>query len=188
MLTITIPGGEFYDEENERFFETKGKTIVIEHSLVSISKWESKWKKPFPGYQTEKVAKANNITFTPEDFVDYLRCMCITQNVDPLIIPNLPGDILLKIKSYMEDPMTATTFKQLPGGSQGGNKIVTNEMVYFWMVSYRIPFEAAKWHINRLLTLINIASVENAPKKKMSSKEVANNYRAINAARRKAKK
>lgn len=188
MLTIDVPDIELFNNDTYEYIYLKATTLKFENSLVSISKWESKWKKPFPGYQTEKVAKANNITFTPEDFVDYLRCMCITQNVDPLIIPNLPGDILLKIKSYMEDPMTATTFKQLPGGSQGGNKIVTNEMVYFWMVSYRIPFEAAKWHINRLLTLINIASVENAPKKKMSSKEVANNYRAINAARRKAKK
>lgn len=188
MLTINIPDREYFDEITNEFIYVKGKSIVLEHSLLSISKWESKWKKPFPGYQPENVAKINNIKFTPEEFIDYLKCMCITQNVDERIFTYLPGDILYKIKAYMEDPMTATTFKKLPGGSRSSNKIVTNELVYFWMASYRIPFEAAKWHINRLLTLINIASVENAPKKKMSSKEVADQHRAVNAARRKSRK
>ena len=188
MLTIDVPEIELLNNDTYEYIRLKATTLKFENSLVSISKWESKWKKPFPGYQAENVAKINNIKFTPEEFIDYLKCMCITQNVDERIFMYLPGDILYKIKAYMEDPMTATTFKKLPGGSHSSNRIVTNELVYFWMASYRIPFEAAKWHINRLLTLINIASVENAPKKKMSSKEVADQHRAVNAARRKARK
>ena len=187
MLTIEVPDIDLLNADTYEYIYLKATTLKFENSLVSISKWESKWHKPFPGYQTRTVAKANNIEFSQEEFIDYIKCMCITQNVDPLIFKYLPADCLIKIKQYMEDPMTATTFKRSqPGGSS--NKIVTSELVYFWMASYQIPFEAAKWHINRLLTLINIASVENAPKKKMSKGETANHYRAVNAARRKAKK
>lgn len=189
MITIEVPQIELFNNDTYEYIYLKATSLKFEHSLVSIAKWEQKWKKPFPGYQTENVAKMNNIKFTPEEFVSYLECMCMTQNVDPLLLPNLPPDKLLELKSYMEDPMTATTFKKLPGGGHTSNKIVTNELVYFWMASYQIPFDPCqKWHINRLLTLINIASVENAPKKKMSNKETAAQYRAINAARRKSKK
>lgn len=188
MLMLQIPEIELFNNETEEFIYIKAATLKFENSLVSISKWESKWHKPFPAYQTELVAKVNNIRFTPEDFVDYLKCMCLTPNADPLIFEHMPYEYLTKIKNYMEDSMTASTISSI---EKGGNraKIITNELVYFWMSSFQIPFDPCqKWHINRLLTLINIASVENAPKKPMSTGEINSKYRAINKARRKPRK
>lgn len=186
MLTIEVPDLELFNQQTEEFIYIKATTLKFENSLVSISKWESKWHVPFPCYQTKAIAEINEIAFTEENFIDYLRCMCITQNVDPEIFKYLPYESMMAIKNYMEDPMTATKVSHIQT-TQHKERIVTNEVVYFWMTSYQIPFEAAKWHINRLLTLINVASVENAPKKKMTSAETANKYRAINAARRKKK-
>jgi hypothetical protein len=186
MLTIDVPDIELFNNDTSEYIYLKAITLKFENSLVSISKWESKWHKPFPAYQAKNVAKANKIEFTNEDFIDYIQCMCLTQNVDPLIFQNLPFECLNEIKKYIEDPMTATTFSKRD--DKPSRKIVTSELVYFWMASNQIPFEAAKWHINRLLTLINICSVENAPKQKKSKGQVANEYRALNAARRKPKK
>lgn len=187
MLTIQIPEIELFNQETQEFIYTKATTLNFENSLLSISKWESKWKIPFPNYQTEMVRKVKNIDFNPENFSDYLRCMCLTPNADPLIFKHMPYKCLVKIKDYLEDPMTATTINSIDDGKNRG-KMVTNELVYFWMASYGIPFDPCqKWHINRLLTLIQIASIENAPKQKMTPNEINSKYRALNKARRKPK-
>lgn len=187
MLTIEIPDLELFNNKTSEFIYFKATTLKFENSLVSISKWEQKWHVPFPCYQSKAIAEINNIQFTEENFVDYLRCMCVNQNVDPELFKYLPKEALLKIKTYMEDPMTATKVNHIQS-TQHKEKIVTNELVYFWMVSYQIPIEPChKWHINRLLTLINVAAIENAPKKKMTAAQTAEKYRAINAARRKKK-
>lgn len=177
MLEIEIPEEDLYDESTRTFVTIKATKLRFEHSLVSISKWESKWKKPFLDDKTEK---------TNEEMVDYLRCMCLTQNVDPDIFNYISGENITKIADYMKDSMTATWFndKNRPGGK---NKVVTSELIYFWMTQFGIWKECEKWHINRLLTLIHVCSAENAPKKKMSRGEVYDRQRALNAARRKPK-
>lgn len=180
MLTITIPGGEFYDEENERFFETKGKTIVIEHSLVSISKWESKWKKPF-------IETLNNWSKMPEsinldEILDYIRCMTLTQNVDPVVYRTIPAQTINDIFEYMNDPMTATWFRNEERNKKG--EVVTSELVYYWMTALNIPFECKKWHFNRLMVLIRIASEKNQPPKKMNKNNILKQNRSLNAQRR----
>lgn len=186
MLTVTIPSGEIFDEKASKFISVKGTTIQLEHSLVSISKWESKWHKIFLDKDTNK---------TEEELIDYIRCMTLTQNVDPLVYYIIPSKQFDKIKSYLENPMTATTFneenlKKIFGGkgSVKSNEKTTSEYIYYQMVALQIPFECQKWHINRLLTLIRICAIKNQPPKKMSKSELADKYRSVNAARRAAHK
>lgn len=175
MLEIEIPEEEFYDEATRTIFTTKKTKLRFEHSLVSISKWESKWKKPFLHKETKK---------TNEEMVDYLRCMCLTQNVDPLIFRYLPKQFVEEIARYMDDSHTATWFND-QNTPKGRGKVITSELIYYWMTEYGIWKECEKWHINRLLTLIHVCSAETAPKKKMSKGELYDRHRALNKARRK---
>lgn len=173
MLTINIPETELFDERTNEFIYVKAQTLQLEHSLVSISKWEAKWKKPF-------ISKQNK---TVEETIDYIRCMTITQNVKPEVYRALTNSMIKEVEDYIGDPMTATTFKD---DKKGGNKVITSEVIYYWMTALNIPFECQKWHLNRLLTLIKVASIENSPKKKMSPSEVMRQNKSLNAARRKA--
>lgn len=175
MLRIEVPAREFYDESKEEFVEVKGQTLVMEHSLISISKWESKWKKPY-------ISKEKK---TKEEIFDYLRCMTVTpSNVDPMIYNCLTEENLKEIVDYIDDPMTATTINDAnPHGSN--REIITSEIIYYWMIAQNIPTEYEKWHLNRLLTLIKVCSIKNNPKqKKMSKAAIMRQNRAINAARR----
>lgn len=174
MLNIVIPPNEYYDEEANEFKFTKKQKLQLEHSLVSISKWESKWKKPFLTNDKKSVSES----------IDYIRCMTITQNIDPLIYNNLTTDNLDEVSRYIADSMTATTFKI--DKKQKSKEIITSEMIYYWMVAYNIPFECQKWHLNRLSTLIQICNIKNQPRKKMSRKELLSRNAAMNAARRKS--
>ena len=174
MLTVTIPGSEFYDEVHNEFITTNPQTIQLEHSLVSISKWESKWRKPFLTKDTR----------TQEETIDYIRCMTLTQNVDPKIYLAIPNNVIKQIAEYIDSPMTATTFKDEKGGRRN-REIVTSELIYYWMISNEIPFECQKWHLNRLLTLIKVCSIKNnAGNKKMSRKDIYSQNRALNSARK----
>lgn len=179
MLEIVVPESEVFDESTSEYIAVKATTLKFEHSLVSISKWESKWKKPFPLLN-------KNQEMTNEEMIDYLRCMCITQNVSDDIFSHLPRKVYDEIGQYMNDPMTATTFNDKAGGR--GGKFITSELIYCWMTQLNIWKECEKWHINRLLTLVHVCSAENAPKKKMSRGEIYDRQRALNAARRKPKK
>lgn len=173
MLTIVIPNHEFYDEKREEFIEVKETRLCLEHSLVSISKWESKYEKPF----LDKKQK------TTEEILYYIKCMTITQNVNPIVYEALTEKNVNDINDYIESNMTATTFVE--HGSPGGNKeIMTSEIIYYYMIMYGIPFECQKWHIKRLITLIRVCSVKNSPAKKMSKKDTAKMYRELNAQRR----
>lgn len=175
MLTVTIPSAERFDEETNTFITTKAQTLQLEHSLVSLSKWEAKWCKPFLTKEQK----------TSEEIIDYIRCMTITQNVDPNIYYSMTTEILQKIVDYIEAPMTATTINdQKKGGS--GREIVTSELIYYWMVAAQIPFECQKWHLNRLLMLIRICEIKNAPPKKMSKHEILSRNKSLNAARKAA--
>lgn len=174
MLTLVIPSIEQYDEEKNEFFKTKAQTLQLEHSLVSLSKWESKWCRPFLG-KDEK---------TIDETVDYIRCMTISQNVTPDTYNYLTNSHLQQVRTYIEAPMTATTFSKQDGSGPINREIVTAEIVYYWMVAFNIPFECQKWHLNRLFTLINVCNLKANPPKKMSGKETMSRNRAINEARK----
>ena len=176
MLTITIPaGGELYDEVNNIFINSKGQTLQLEHSLVSLSKWESKWHKPFLSKTSDK---------TSEETVDYVRCMTITQNVDPNEYLFLTDKNLQDIQEYIDAPMTATVFSR--NDAPINNRIITSEIIYYWMIAFQIPFECQKWHLKRLLTLVEVCNRENQDPKKMSEQEVMRRNNDLNEARKKA--
>lgn len=175
MLKIRVPYTELWDEEHEEFLYVKEQTLTLEHSLVSISKWESKWRKPFISDKQK----------TMEETRDYARCMTLTQNVDPLVYKCLTNKDFAEIDAYIEAPMTATWFAEREGGPKKNAQQVTSELIYYWMVTYQIPFECQKWHLNRLLTLIRVCNEENKPTKKKSQREIMRSNAELNAARRK---
>ena len=175
MLTITIPGGEFWDERTERFMYSDEKKLVLEHSLVSLSKWESKWCKPF----LTKDEKTN------DEILDYIRCMTITQNVDPKVYMCLTKSNINEIIQYMNAPMTATTINNRSAQKRFNREQITAEIIYYWMIAFKIPFECQKWHLNRLITLIRVCEIKNQKPKKRNPRDVLNQYAALDAARKK---
>lgn len=173
MLRITISPPEQWDEEKNEFVYIKGQTLQLEHSLVSLSKWESKWCKPFLSKQEK----------TYEETLDYIKCMTLTQNVNPEIYRYLTNANIREINAYIEAPMTATTFSNDRG--KNNREQITAELIYYWMIAQNIPFECQKWHLNRLLTLIKVCSIKNTPPKKMSRGEIMRRNTALNEARKK---
>ena len=175
MLKIEVPiSPEGWDEIKEEFVEPEVKVLQLEHSLVSLSKWESRWNKPFLTKQEK----------TEAELLDYIKCMTLTQNVNPDMYFHLSKENVEQIKNYIDAPMTATTFR---GDNRGGSnrEQVTAELIYYWMIALNIPFECQKWHLNRLLTLIRVCNLKNQPSKKMSRREIMSRNAALNAARRK---
>lgn len=174
MLQITIPSIELFDEEKQQFIKTKEYVLQLEHSLVSISKWESKWNKVFLS-KDEK---------TYEETIDYIRCMTITQNIPDEVYHYITKPTFDKIEEYISAPMTATWFSnEKPHGVS--REKTTSELIYYWMIALNIPFECQKWHLNRLLTLIRVCNIKNTPPKKMSRRSLMQRNAALNAARRK---
>jgi len=175
MLKITIPEEEFWDERNQRFITFAPVTLRLEHSLVSIAKWEMKWKKPFLGMEEK----------TQEQLIDYYKCMTITQNVPDSVYQRFTRENHLQIQEYLKDTQTATWFTEDKNKhGRSGGKIITNERIYAWMAECGIPFDCEKWNINRLLTLIRICNIDNQPSKKMSQKDqLARNWK-LNQARK----
>lgn len=174
MLQITIPSIELWDEKKEEFIYTKGQTLQLEHSLVSLSKWESKWCKSFL-FTKEK---------TYEETLDYIKCMTLTQNVDPEVYNRLTNVNIDDINKYIEAPMTATFFSD-DKLTKSSREIITAELIYYWMIALNIPFECQKWHLNRLLALVKVCNIKNSPPKKRSGKEIMSRNAALNATRRK---
>lgn len=174
MLTITVQiSPDYWDEKNEVFVDTKTTKLQLEHSLVSISKWEQKWHKPFLS-KKEK---------TYDEIIDYIKDMTLTQNVKPEVYNCLSTENIKEIDEYINDPMTATTFSNA-NQQKGNRETVTSELIYYWMIQLNIPFECRKWHLNTLLTLIEVCNVKNSPPKKMSKKDLYRHHAAVNAARR----
>lgn len=173
MLRITISIEEQWDEVAEKFIPAKEQTLQLEHSLVSLSKWESKWCKSF--LKNEK---------TDEEILDYVRCMTITQNVDPDIYNHLSSENIKQINEYISAPMTATKFFDTNPQKGTHRETITAELIYYWMIIFNIPFECQKWHLNRLLTLIEVCDRKNRPTKKMSRNEILQRNAALNRARR----
>lgn len=177
MLQITVPELELWDEQREEFIKLNEQILNLEHSLVSISKWESKWHKAFLGKKDR----------TTEEIIDYVRCMTLNKNVSDDVYYRLTEKNLDEINEYINNPMTAVHFPEDKTKGKGSSKeVVTNEVIYYWMISFNIPVEFEKWHINHLLTLIQVCEIKNNPKsKRMSKKEIMNRNRALNEARRK---
>ena len=174
MLTITIPPTELYSYITG-FSTVKGQTLRLEHSLRSVSLWESKWK----------VNYLNNPNKSKEADLDYVRCMTLNKNVKSDAYNNLSPENISQIKSYIDAPMSATTFSNGSVKGKINNEQVTSELLYYWMVSLNIPFECEKWHLNRLINLIKICNIKNQPGKKLTGKELISRNAAINAANRK---
>lgn len=174
MLHIKVPAREFYDESTGEFVYVKEQTLVMEHSLISISKWEAKWKKPYLSDDRK----------TQEELLDYLRCMTVLPNkVDPMVYKSLSKENLQDIYEYIQDPMTATKVYEYK--KSGRKEILTSELIYYYMIAQNIPIELEKWHINRLIMLIRVCAIKNDPNpKKMSRSAIAKQNRALNAARK----
>lgn len=170
-LPLSITTDEFWDPAKNEFVY-KITTIVLEHSLVSIQKWESKWHKPFLSKEPK----------TQEETIDYIRCMTITQNVDPRVYKCLTDEHMREVSDYIEDPMTATTISNQKG--RPNREIVTAEIIYYWMTELNIPQEYRKWHLNQLLTLIQVCNIKKQPPKKMGKRATMRSNAALNAARR----
>lgn len=176
MLTITVPRREVYDKHNGIFYRVeKDTTLQLEHSLISLQKWESKWHKPFLG-KGEK---------TFEETVDYIRCMCLTQNVKEDVFYCIPPNEMTRISEYIDDSMTATWFSEDKSRGPKGKKkeVITAEVIYYWMISLGVPSEYKKWHLNQLLTLIRVINVKNTPKPKRSKREILEEHARLNALR-----
>ena len=175
MLQIKVPMGELmWDRKKQEFVEPEYRILTLEHSLVSLSKWESKWCKPFLDEKRK---------MTTEESIDYIRCMTLTQNVPPDTYSHLTQENMDEVSKYIAAPMTATWFSE--DNKKGRNKeITTSELIYYWMIALNIPMECQKWHLNRLLTLVRVCNIKNAPPKKMSKRATASKYAALNAARR----
>lgn len=176
-LILKIKGCELYDEENNEFLYVKDCTLRLKHSLISLSKWESKWKKPF--------LSENKKTY--EETVDYIKFMTITQNVDPNVYLLLTANHIQLVNQYISDTMTATTIRKSDDDVKHRKKnIFTSEVIYYWMSEFNLPPEYQKWHLNRLMTLIRVCSEKkSAANKKPNKAEIAKRNRALNASRRK---
>lgn len=172
-ISIIVPGRDFFDSQTNRFISTKQQKLVLEHSLLSIAKWEMKWHKAYLSLEQK----------TDEQNLDYIRCMCLTEPSDPMVFLSLTKENIKAISDYISDPMTATTFNRRD--KKPSREIITNELIYFWMAEYNIPFDPCqKWHLNRLMTLIEVAAVKNQPPKKMGKRDILSQNAALNAQRR----
>ena len=178
MLHITVPKTEFFDENTSTFIDIKETNLCLEHSLASISKWEAKWHIPFLDDKKEKTA---------EQTLDYIKCMTLTQNVNPFVYLALTEQNMKEISAYIDDSQTATWFAEDKHKTGRNRQIITSEVIYSWMVAHQIPVEFQKWHINRLLTLIRVCNENNNPKK-MSKRDVYAQNRALNAQRKAARR
>lgn len=173
-IEITVPATELWDPLKEEFVPIKEQKLLLEHSLLSIHKWEAKWKKSY----------LNSEDKSSMETLDYLRCMTLTKNVNPYVYYAIPQNELLRIKRYIEDPMTATTFTDREEGRSRRRDIITAEIIYWEMDQLNIPIEWEKRHLNQLLALIKVSAIKSNPPKKMRPGEIARQNKSLNAARR----
>lgn len=172
MLRLVL-GDEFFNEETQEFEIPNQVVVDLEHSLISLSKWESDYQKPFLGVGEK----------TSEEIFGYLKAMIISPNVDPDVLYTCTQSTIDKIQAYIDSSQSATTFGTMPE-RRGPGETITSELIYFWMVSYNIPFECQHWHLNRLFALIRICNIKNTPPKKMSRNEIAQRNRELNERRK----
>lgn len=182
MLKVTIParpGIEMFDEETQTFIslpERKEQTLELEHSLISLSKWESKWCVAF-------ISK--NRELTQEQSIDYIRCMSLDDSIPIEVFNEIPEETFVEIMDYINAPMTASVIPKM-NNQKSSREVVTSELIYYWMTALNIPFEPCQnWHLNKLMTFIEVCSVKSAPPKKMGKRSLTRQYADMNAARRK---
>ena len=173
MLTIVVPGIEMFDERSQEFTTRDDVVLELEHSLVSLSKWESIYEKPFLG-NTEK---------TIDEVVGYIKAMTLTPEVPEEIFKKLSEGNITEINKYIDARMTATWFSEMPGAPKS-REVITSEVIYYWMIAFNIPFECERWHLNRLFTLIRVCSIKQGKPQKMSRSQIAAQNRELNAQRR----
>ena len=173
MLTIVIEEEEIFDEENETFSAAERIVLNLEHSLISLSKWESKYQKPFLDFGAR----------SSQEILTYLQMMIIDPDVNPEAIYRCSQEAINKIQEYIDSPQSATTFGDMPD-RHGPSEVITSELIYYWMTAFQIPFECQHWHLNRLFSLIRICNLKNAPPSNMSQNELAQRNRDLNAKRR----
>jgi hypothetical protein len=179
MIEITIPAMEMWDPQKEEFIsKSKEVTLQLEHSLISLSKWEAKWQKPF----------LNGGLSTYEETIDYIRCMTISKVTDPSVYYRIPTSEINKVNDYIQNPMTATWFSEdkNPVKKPGRKEIITAEILYYDMIALGIPFECQKWHLNRLITLIRVCQKKQEKPEKQSKRQIMASNKALNAQRRAA--
>lgn len=175
MLTITIPGGENFDDETNTFSQVPDVELQFEHSLVSLSKWEAIFEKPFLGKEPKNTAETYG----------YVKAMCLTPEVPPEVFLRLTNDNLNQINEYINSKMTATWFRELPSRAGARQKeVITSELIYYWIFTMQIPLESENWHLNRLFTLMRVFNQKNAKPQKMGRKEMMEQRRLLNEQRK----
>jgi hypothetical protein len=175
MLELAVPmSAEGWDDEKQEFVEPVTAVLQLEHSLVSLSEWESKYQKAF----------ISNKPKTPEETLFYVKCMTLNKGIDPAVYDRLTEANLKEINDYIANPMTATTISD-DKKSKGGRSVNTAEVIYGWMIALQIPVDPFQyWHLNRLMTLIKVCNIQSQPPKKMGKKATASRYAQLNAQRR----
>lgn len=173
MLRIIVVGDEYFNEETEEFESVGDFELELEHSLISLSKWESKYQKPF----------LSNSIKSQDEIIFYIRSMILTENYPENLFQRFTTENFTQINNYIESKESATTFGDMPE-RRGREEVITSELIYYWMVAFTIPFECERWHLNRLFSLIRICNLKNSKPKKMSSSEIAARNRELNAKRR----
>ena len=173
MLELIIPAYELFNEETQEFINEPERVLKLEHSLVSISKWEANWNKPF----------LSNKNKTFDEVVEYIKSMTINQGIPDSAYLCLTEEQYAEINRYIVAPMTATTIQEEQG--EKSREIITSEIIYYYMIACNIPMECQHWHLNRLMTLIKVCNIKNQPPKKRSMREVMQSNTALNAARKK---
>ena len=174
MLELPIKGREMFDENTFEFKQFKDTTLKLEHSLVSVSKWEEEYKKPFLTEQSK----------TRDETLFYIKCMTVNNNVDKEIYNLITDEDILKVNDYIAEQRTATWFNDSGNEHDISGEQTTSELIYYWMLVYKIPQEYQKWHLSRLMTLIKICNIKNSPSKKMSENETLQMYKELNKQRR----